>query len=177
MQTPKRLAVIAVTAAALAACANDGGSKTASAESDAQQYVQQAALGTLFEIQSGELAVQRANSEAVRKLAQMMVDDHSELSLKLKAAALTVDPGLSVPNSLDQQHADMLQELQAAEGAAFDERYLAMQEDAHEDALELNQDYSEDGDEAPLQAVAAGTVQMVKQHIYHIEQTAAADSQ
>lgn len=176
MQIPKRLAVIAV-AAALAACANDGDSKTASAESDAQQYVQQAAVGNLFEIQSGELALQRTDSEAVRKLAQMMVDDHSDLSLKLKAAALTVDPGLSVPNSLDQQHAEMLQELQAAEGSEFDKRYLAMQEAAYQESLELNQDYSEDGDKGPLRAVAAGTVQLVKQHMYHLEQVAAAEGQ
>jgi putative membrane protein len=64
----------------------------------------------------------------VRQFAQKMVQDHTGAGDRLKEAA----QGQTVPTDLDQQHAQMLQQLQGASGPDFDRRYVQLQLAAHQ---------------------------------------------
>ena len=90
-------------------------------------FVNQAAMSGMFEVQSSELALNKSQDVRIRDFAQHMVQDHTQASEKLKAAA----QGTSVPTNLDQEHAAMLQQLQQASGNDFTRNYTQMQFAGH----------------------------------------------
>src|SRR3954462_191404 len=73
-----------------------------------------------------------------------MVKDHTQASDKLKAAA----QNQTVPTTLDQEHAQMLQKLQQAQGDDFSRQYAQMQLDGHQKAVALFESYAQNGDNA-----------------------------
>src|SRR4051812_5459141 len=66
-------------------------------------YVGMAAASDLFEIQSAELAQQRAQSPAVRDFAQVMIADHAETARRLAGVARSVAIGPLAPALLPMQ--------------------------------------------------------------------------
>lgn len=60
-------------------------------------------------------------------------------------------------------------QLKSASGANFDRSYEQMQVQAHENAVNLFQSYSQKGDNAELRAWAAKTLPALQQHLQHAE--------
>ena len=93
----RALLIASAASLALAACASDGDmtADTAAAGDMATDmtpeqrdaYVRMAAASDLFEIQSSQLALTRAQSPAVREFAQMLVQHHTATTEQLTAAA------------------------------------------------------------------------------------------
>jgi putative membrane protein len=137
---------------------------------DAATYVQKAAIGDLFEIESSKLAKAQATSPQIKSFAEMMVTDHTQSSQKIAAAA----PGMPAPTQLDPQHQEQLAQLQKATGSEFDRTYLDMQVKAHTDALQLHQDYAANGGDPKLKAVAAEIVPVVSHHLEEAKRLAGA---
>jgi putative membrane protein len=139
------------------------------APTDAATYVQKAAVGDLFEIETSRLAETQASNAKVKTFAEMMVADHTQSSQKIAAAA-----GTTLPTKLDQQHQDQLAQLQKASGADFDRSYIELQVKAHTDALQLHQDYAANGSDPKLKAVAAEIVPVVSHHLDEAKRLAGA---
>ncbi|HYW15162.1 MAG TPA: DUF4142 domain-containing protein [Allosphingosinicella sp.] len=163
------LLIASAASLALAACATSGdmGGGTAAAgdmtPNDRSAYVQMAAASDLFEIQSSQLAVSRAQNPEVRAFAQMLIEHHTATTRQLTAAASAV--GTPSRPMLMPMQADMIARLQGANGAAFDRLYMRQQVPAHQMALALHQNYARNGDTPSLQAVAASAVPIVRQHL------------
>ena len=51
-------------------------------------FLNKAAVGNKFEIESSRLALDKSKSEAVRTFANMMIKDHGEAAVKMKAAVI-----------------------------------------------------------------------------------------
>jgi len=132
----------------------------------AQDFVNKAANSDMFEIESSKLAQQKSQNNRVREFADMMIKDHTQASEKLKSAA----QGLNVPSSPDQQHAQMVQQLQGANGPDFDRRYVQMQLSGHEDAVKLFDQYSQNGDKTELKQFAQQTLPTLREHLQHVQQ-------
>ena len=130
----------------------------------APTYMRLAASGDQFEIQSSQLALQMSTNAAIRNYAQMLVNDHSRMSADLVATAQAA--GLVPPTpTLLPQHAQLLQQLHMSPPGAFDESFRNMQVIAHEQALQLHQNYASAGDNAALRAVAARAVPVIQAHM------------
>ncbi len=153
--------LFSVTAAAIFACS------PAFAAEDAQTFVDKAANGGMFEVQSGELAVKKSKSAEVKKFAQMMVADHSEANKALKAIAQ--EEGLMLPASLDREHAAKIKTLQNADGQ-FDLPYVKAQLDGHQQTVQMFESYAESGDNAALKDFARKTLPTLKTHLSRIEE-------
>lgn len=139
---------------------------TESAPSEAaRQFVEKAAIGDMFEIQSSQLALERSRDEAVKAFAQMMVDDHRRLSAQMKQTLQPPNQGVAVPDRLDAKHREMMERLRAAEGAEFDRLYLQMQLAAHEEALALHNRYAAEGDHQELRSLAESAGPIVAGHL------------
>jgi putative membrane protein len=129
-----------------------------------QQFVDTVAASDLFEIQSSELAQNKATSKAVKDFAAMMIDHHTKSSADLKQAALAASPSLPVaPRLTAAQQAD-LDALRGATGD-FDKQYVQKQVAAHEAARSLLSDYSAVGAPGPLRDFASKTVTVVTGHL------------
>lgn len=77
---------------------------------------------TLFSIAAAEMAMEKANNPEVKKLAEEMHQDHQMLINEMKELARTNK--IPVRAGMTEDLLDELEELQEAEGAAFDEMYL-----------------------------------------------------
>jgi putative membrane protein len=146
---------------------------TESAPSDATvRFVRQAAIGDLFEVQAGEIALERARDAKVKAFARMMVDDHTRLSTQLKQTLQQPNRGVPVPARLDPPHEQKLAELRKAAPADFDRLYLAMQVQAHEEALALHRGYAADGDQPELRSLAETAKSIVEEHLRRVRELA-----
>ena len=123
-----------------------------------------AAASDLFEIQSSQLALTKAQNPAVRDFARMMVEHHTNTTNQLMSAAQASGMGMVTPQLMPMQQ-QMMTRLEAASGKAFDRTYMRQQVTAHEMALALHSNYAQNGDTPALKVVAAGAVPIVTQHL------------
>lgn len=135
-------------------------------------YVQAAARGDMFEIQAAKSALDKTKSDSVKNFAQMMIDDHTASSEKLKTALQESKVKASIPNDLDKKHSDMLDKLKKTSVSSFDQAYLQSQLAAHRDMLNLHKGYSQSGDNDALKRFAAEASTVVQKHLSELQQMA-----
>jgi len=158
-----------------------------------QEFMRLASMSDRFEVASSRLAQQHSQDAKVKQFAEHMVRDHSKTTQELQQLLQQV-PGSGtaadapLPNGretqataqsgqitnaqggpqhegLDQQHAALLQQLQAAKGAEFDRLYATQQVTAHQQAVDLFGNYSRSGDIAQLKQWAAKTLPDLQKHL------------
>jgi putative membrane protein len=126
---------------------------------EAQDFADKAAQASLVQIQTGEMAIERASTPEVKALAQQLVDQHTASLNELRSAAMTAALA-PLPEALDDFHMRRINDLSETDGDAdFDADYIALQVDAHSDAIDLFEDYSRDGDLAALNTWASAKLQ------------------
>lgn len=131
----------------------------------AQDFVNQAAASDAFEVAAGQIAQQRAQNAAVKALAAMMVHDHLESSVELKAALGESGQGLQANAGPDRDQQQALDELRRADAKAFDKIYLDGQVRAHQTALARLQAYAQNGQVTALQIFAGKAASLVQHHL------------
>ncbi len=146
------------------------GTGSAAAADTASAYIASAALGDLYEIESSKLALTKAQSPAVKKFAQQMIDDHSATTAKLKAAIAAQRLEITPPAALDDRRNGMLENLKGMTGRDFDRAYLDQQTAAHQEALILHRGFAQGGDNAALKTLAAETAPKVEHHLAMVKQ-------
>ena len=139
--------------------ANSGGASASTAD-----FVKNAAIAGLFEIQSSELALRKRESQD-RRFAKRMIHDHERASQQLKHIVRADHIDAQVPTQLDDQHQKMLQQLQGESGRAFEKDYDKMQQQGHQEAVSLFQDYAQSGDNPALKRWAQRTLPTLQHHL------------
>jgi putative membrane protein len=137
------------------------------AEDSAQTFVDKAAVGGMFEVESSQLALKMSSNLDVKQFADMMVNDHGKANAELKS--LADKQGLTVPSGLDEEHAALVKTLAKA-GGQFDAAYAKAQLDAHEAAVELFENYASKGDNKELQMFAVTTLPTLHGHLEKIKE-------
>ena len=141
------------------------GKVSAEMTSTTKGFVTAAATSDLYEITAGQIAVQRAQSQAVKDFAQKMVDAHSETTAKLKGLIADNKINVALPSHVDHRRQGMLDDLRGAKAEDFDHRYISQQVAAHKEADILMRGYAKDGDNAALKDFAGTTDKAVKMHL------------
>jgi putative membrane protein len=134
------------------------------------QFMMEAMQSDAFETQSSRLAIERGQSEAIRSFAQKMIGDHAKASAAMmqmrgETTASTGAAQQPAAKPLDPRRTDMLRELQASQGAAFDRRYAEQQVMAHQEAVTLFSAYAQNGTDQNLRAFARETLPTLQQHL------------
>lgn len=92
----------------------------------------------LFIITTSRLALERSQNAELKEVAQTLVTAHTQMSGALMA--LSSDVGLTLtgnqPSELPEERLQEVDELSALEGDAFDARYLELQKEVHQSAVE-----------------------------------------
>ncbi len=127
------------------------------------EFVPMAVSSNMFEIESSRLALEKSQSDEVKRFAQHMIDDHTKATAELKAA-LAAGPKTAMPERLDPKHERMLEELRAASGTQFNALYIQQQAAAHEESIGLFQGYAENGETGPVKDFAAKTLPTLEMH-------------
>jgi putative membrane protein len=167
----RKLAILFGGAAILAGCSSNPPPAPPAAAVDlnnplmAPGYMAMAGSSDQFEIQSGQLALQMSQNPAVRNFSNMIIADHTRSTQMVMAAAQSAGLNPPPPALLPPQQS-MLDQLRAAgSGPSFDMAFQQAQVSAHQQALQLHQNYATQGDVPALRTVAGQIVPIVQMHL------------
>jgi putative membrane protein len=158
-------ALVSPAGLSLAQDSNQAANMAAMQITDAEQFMTMAAMSDLFEIQSSELALENAQSDAVKEFAQQMITDHTANTQKLMQTVQAGGGQMQAPTELDDRHQQIMDELEGASGDQFDAAYVDAQVQAHQEAVALMTSYSQGGDNEPLKQFAAQALPVVQMHL------------
>ncbi|TSB05039.1 DUF4142 domain-containing protein [Sphingorhabdus contaminans] len=139
---------------------------------DANGYLAMAGSGDMWEIESSKALIAKSQNADLKKFAQMMIDNHTQSTEKLKAAAKSANVTPPAPK-LDAEQQRMLDELRTADANSIDMIYMRHQATAHQKALALHQGFAANGDNDALKKAAGEIVPVVERHIAELSRMSA----
>ncbi len=113
--------------------------------------------GGMFLMQTSQLAQQKGQSDNVRAFADLEAAEQLAISRAFGAE------GAQIP--LREDHAQIVAQLQAAEGDAFDMAYLDAQIAGHEEARPIHEEYSQNGQDPMARGAAMVGVPSIDSHL------------
>jgi putative membrane protein len=131
----------------------------------AQEFVTKVAISDMMEIEAAKLALSKEPDGDTKPFAERMVKDHEHTSMELKALVDSGKLNAALPTALDAEHQTEIDKLKAKSGKEFDRAYDPMQVKAHQQAVQLFEAYSREGDNPDLKAWATKTLPHLKQHL------------
>jgi len=126
-------------------------------------FLMDAAMGGLMEVELGRLAAQQGASDAVKQFGQRMVDDHSKANAELMSLASS--KGMTLPTELDEKHRQHVTKLSSLSGAEFDRAYGKMMASDHNKDVSEFEKESTRGTDADLKAFASKTLPTLQEHL------------
>lgn len=127
-------------------------------------FVKEAAISDMFEIQSSQMALNKADDPA-KSFANEMITDHQKTTSELKSLIQTANIPVTLPTTLNSTHQKMLDRLTRLNGEDFTKRYDRDQVSGHKDAVSLFRRYARGGDNPALKDWAAKTLPTLEHHL------------
>jgi putative membrane protein len=128
-----------------------------------KQFAREAVAGGLSEVKLGQLALDRGNSDAVKKFGQKMVDDHTKANSELQAAA--TKSNITLPTEVKPADQATYDRLLKMNGAAFDRAYARdMVQDHIHDVAAFKQEANY-GKDPSIKAFASATLPTLVEHL------------
>jgi putative membrane protein len=153
----KRLIVCLTAAAPLLAWGADNPDQT---------FFKHAAEGGIAEVEAGELAQKKGNSQDVKDFGAMMVKDHTAANEKLQSVAAA--ESIKLPTTSSAMQMASKAKLEVLSGDTFDKSYIKGQITAHEQTAALFKKEIASGTDAQAQAFAKETLPTVQAHLKKI---------
>jgi putative membrane protein len=136
-------------------------------EKDAM-FVSDAANMDLAEIYVSREAASRASNADVKRVAKMMVDEHTKSSEQVKALASRF--GISLPTQPNENDVKNWKGLLDKRGADFDKDYMDWLVKTHKDAIDKFEDVSKKEDYQPdVRNLATNMLPALRQHLTEAE--------
>jgi len=144
---------------------NASGEQTGMANMAAQDrnFLMDAVMGGMLEVELGRLATQQGASDAVKQFGQRMVDDHSKANQELMN--LAQGKGITVPTTMDEKHHKDMTKLSSLSGADFDREYVKMMVSDHRKDVSEFEKESTRGTDADLREFASKTLPTLQEHL------------
>jgi putative membrane protein len=117
-------------------------------------FVSKAAMSDMYEVQAGNLAADKGQSDAVKQFGQEMVDAHTKTTEELTGIVKSKNIKVDLPTKLDAKHQKLIDDLNSASAQEFDKTYANQQVDAHQEAVDLFKKYASSGDDADVKQFA-----------------------
>jgi putative membrane protein len=153
---------------------DQSGSSASSSSSSGQlsaadkNFVMKAAQGGMAEVQLGQLAAQKGQSDEVKKFGQRMVDDHTKANDQLKSVAQ--QKGVQIPTDLDAKDKALQDKLSNMSGAEFDRMYMQhMVQDHKKDVAEFQKE-ANSGKDPDVKNFAQQTLPTLQDHLKMAQQ-------
>lgn len=126
-------------------------------------FVKEAALSDMLEIDAARIAEQKGNADE-KRFAGQMITDHTKTSSELKRL-VDKGGGIEIPSALDSSSQSKLDKLRDTKPPSFASEYDPMQVSAHKDAVSLFERYSKGGDNPKLKDWAGKTLPALQHHL------------
>lgn len=139
-----------------ASAAAAAGAKTLSAKD--KNFLGNATSSGAWEVETGKLAEKRAKSDATKQIAARMIADHSRANKELFDLAKKKGLAISTENIKAQQIGE----------ENFDQRYLNLLQQDHQEQVKLFEKEAKSGDDADIKNWAAKTLPTIRQHLTEV---------
>ena len=126
-------------------------------------FMVDAAIGGMEEVELGHIAAQKGMSDAVKQFGQRMVDDHSKANTELMTLAQS--KGVTLPTTLDEKHREQVNKLSAMSGAEFDRAYSKLMLSDHKKDVAEFEKQSTRATDPDLKAFASRTLPTLQEHL------------
>jgi len=160
--TPQQPAPAAAPQQSLSTAANT----SSNLSEDDKRFLAEAATGGLAEVELSQVAVQKGNSDQVKKFAQRMIDEHGKANEQLKQIAGS--GAATLPQQLspgDQAYKDRLSSMS---GQAFDNYYMDLMLKNHDDAVASFFRESVVGTNSGVKTFAKNTLPTLQDHLNEV---------
>jgi predicted outer membrane protein len=128
-----------------------------------QDFIMEMSSVTVFEINSGETAMNLSHNEEVKLFAAKVMEDYKQIDADLKAA-LTEDQKQYLNVQASPAMNAAMSNLEQAKPEAFDKVYLKTQESISENTLRVLNRYASQGNDKRLKALAVQAAVTLKRH-------------
>lgn len=128
---------------------------------DAGEFMKNAALAGMMEVELGKVAQQNASDSRIKKFGEKMVKDHTLIAGDLKKLADTKK--VTLPTTLPTSDSNHIEEMKKMTGAAFEKHYMDMMVKDHVKALDLFKSASVSGD-VEIRNFASKTLRILERH-------------
>jgi len=146
------------------------GGTVSSASPEEKEFVSDAGMAGLAEVQMANVALQKSENPEVKAFAQRMVTDHTASNQQL--SQLATMKGLVLPAELAGEHQSGLQHLQGLSAAEFDRAYMQHMVSDHKKTVQLFQQGSAQAQDAEIKAFATKNLPILQQHLQLAQQLA-----
>jgi len=126
------------------------------------EFVDQAVRGGMAEVMLGRLAMQRSQSQEVRRFALDMINDHRAANRELMRIADR--RGFDVSSRMDMAHHETQRWLSSLSADRFDRAYMREMVRDHDRTVAMFERYAQDGTDRDLRAFAARTLPTLRDH-------------
>lgn len=168
-----RRAVSILAAAALALAAGSAArAQTATISDQDKTFLKGQQETNIAEVALGKVAMERATSEKVRSLANMLVTEHQQV-MELNRA-LSTKLGLPVPEEPSAELKATGEKVKAQTGAAFDAAYVAAQVEGHTKSVSKAQQQIDSGSHPEVKAFATDYLPKAQMHLQHSQEAQSA---
>ena len=130
---------------------------------DDAKFLEIAAKSGIAEIQDGNLASQKGQSDDVKELAKKIVADHNAANNQLKELASSY--GVTLPTNPADPDLLEHQRLSTLHGVDFDKAYVEDEVKDHQSAIELFEKESTSGQDPTLKQFASNVLPILKDHL------------
>jgi putative membrane protein len=135
-----------------------------------QTFVRKALEGGAAEVQLGQLAQQKSQSEDVKQFGQKMVEDHTQLAEQMKPIAQQL--GVKEPKGPSKKDKQLIAKLEGLSGPQFDEAYIQAMVKDHKEDLKEFKDEAQSAQNQNVKRAAQEGAGVISQHLQMIQQIA-----
>jgi len=136
-----------------------------------RDFVKRALQGGDVEVQLGQLAQQKSQSDDVKEFAQKMVSDHTQMGDQLMKP-LAKQIHADIPKGLSKKDKQLVAKLETLSGPQFDEEYIKAMVKGHKDDLKEFKSEEESTQNPNVKQAAQQGETVISQHLQLIEQIA-----
>lgn len=131
-------------------------------------FLKKAMEANVFEIQMGQLALQKSTDDQVRHFALQMTDDHGKMLDVLKQAAQQLN--VPVPAEPSKSAVKSMDKMKAFSGDAFDQAYIKEMVKAHKDDDKLFKEEARNTTSPQLKQLVTEADQTIESHLQQAQQ-------
>ena len=135
-----------------------------------QQFVNQVAAENLMEVRLGQAAQQRATNPSVKQFAQRMVIDHT--SMQKQWMAVAKKNGIDFKAEMSARHLQQAEQLRTLTGAAFDQTYMGLMVQNHQENVSTFQAQRNGGHSADVRQLIDVALPTLQEHLSTAQQIA-----
>ncbi|HTM18665.1 MAG TPA: DUF4142 domain-containing protein [Terracidiphilus sp.] len=149
------------------------GAPTSAQDFSERAFISKAMEGGMAEVQLGQLAQQKSQSNDVKQFAAKMVNDHGQMGEKwLKPVAQKM--GINEPSGPSKKDKKEIEKLQGLSAQDFDREYITMMVKDHQKDLKEFKDEATSAQDPTVKQIADKGSQVIEQHLQIIQQIAKA---